>query len=301
MNILTCGTSWKKLVRKGEYSAAAMLTNGYVNKENQAEVIITDSRPFIKHYPNMQDTLTLKLIKHGNVVHSLGQHKGMRLVSFPVKGSTLVVNGKKDNIRETFRVLYKPQSVVPAWKGYLDVRILIASCISLAKMAKAQKWESVLVPDPSKGDSGVSRSTVIEIMNTYLDEKFFMHQEETVTTNIYITGSKSTTSMSPTLRANVNALQKLGYMIFLDNEEGVGKTLQQYLMYEKYPNVIVLKTGRHDEVTSGHDVKIVGDVHKWVIKKVSNITIAPGKTNKVLNRFINTANKKNIPVKLIKK
>ena len=90
-------------------------------------------------------------------------------------------------------------------------------------------------------------------------------------------------------------------MIFLDNEEGVGKTLQQYLMYERYPNVLVLKTGRHDEVTSGHDVKIVGDVHKWVIRKASNITIAPGKTNKVLNRLINTANKKNIPVKLIKK
>lgn len=154
--------------------ALVISTNGFVKSDGTNVMGKGIAKQVAELIPAIPKVLGLKLQQEGNIVHHLGNHNGVQLISCPVKPVTKVMESPTDAVMH-MRTKLKVGDVIPGWACVADIEIIKESLIQLKELADANPtWKRILVPYLGCGAGELEWSNVKPLVTKYLDDRFII-------------------------------------------------------------------------------------------------------------------------------
>ena len=112
---------------KTNCEALVITTNGFRKSNGECVMGRGIAKQIADAVPALPKRLGELIGAHGNVVHYLGDHQGIALVSFPVKPVSEPCNADRSNVVKHMRARFKEGDSVAGWACVADIRIITKS------------------------------------------------------------------------------------------------------------------------------------------------------------------------------
>ena len=226
--------------------AFVLTTNGFVTKTGNAVLGRGIAKTISDKFPQLKAKLGKKLAKQKiskcHVFKKMKVKKAV-LIAFPVKPVNLKCNVKKVGIVSHAKDKYKKGDLVPGFHAIANLRIIEESCKQLVKLADKHKWKRVIMPRPGCGAGELKWKHVMNILETYLDDRFHVYTFKPNPHTVFISGSRSITNLPKRVYRKLDLCIHSDAQIVIGDCYGVDTAVQQYLALRKYPNVVVCHIG----------------------------------------------------------
>ena len=152
--------------------ALVITTNGFRKRNGECVMGRGIAKQIADAVPTLPQRLGELIGAHGNVVHYLGDHQGIALVSFPVKPISAPCKADRSNVVKHMRARFKEGDSVPGWACIADIHIITQSLKELKALTDEQGWTDVLCPRFGCGAGELDWETLKPTVEQHLDERF---------------------------------------------------------------------------------------------------------------------------------
>ena len=159
----------------GRPDAICITTNGFVTYKGNGVMGMGIAKSMSDKYPELPKALGAHIKRNGNHVGLLMQVHKTRLLSFPVKPSSIIMSDPAEVVSHA-RDKYSIGLPVPGFHCVASVELIERSCKELVAWTDAAKYRHVVLPIPGCGAGELSywKDGIRDLCERILDDRFFM-------------------------------------------------------------------------------------------------------------------------------
>ena len=151
--------------------AFCITTNGFLKKDGSCVMGRGCAKQAADYWPMLPKTLGQCIKDCGNtVLYVLDLSDGRRLLSFPVKPTSVIFDG--NNCVNHMKDKFKIGDLVPGWAALAEIELIKTSAKQLVIITDIHKWNKEVLPRPGCGAGELSWTAVRHELNKLLDNRF---------------------------------------------------------------------------------------------------------------------------------
>lgn len=157
----------------GRPDAICITTNGFVTARGRGVMGMGIAKSMADLHCELPELLGTHIKQHGNVVGELMQIGATRILSFPVKPMSIIMERPEQVVKHA-QDKYVIGTMVPGFHCKAEVGIIIKSLNELVELADVMKYRHVVLPIPGCGAGELSYQSVRPFCESILDDRFYM-------------------------------------------------------------------------------------------------------------------------------
>jgi len=165
---LAKGDLWSQI---GIVDAICITTNGFVKHNGAAVMGRGCAKQATKRFPEIEHKLGNAITKYGNGIFLLAEERGTKILSFPVKHTSMVCTSPHQMVTH-MRNRISIGNTIPGWALIADLELIRKSAQQLIEGIERRGWTNVALPRPGCGAGELSWTQVEPILSSILDNRF---------------------------------------------------------------------------------------------------------------------------------